>query len=310
MVRILPLLLSLVLLIPSDLIKDPLEGLGVTFFYSSESATEAQKASVKKKYPELSYEEREYMTPTVAYVKTSVGERTLPDSKKGKRIRKLKAGSEITVIAKITHNPFNEKLYYLTDSEGYIDASSLTFTKPVILPVDNIMQYPELPNGCEITSLTIVMNYKGYEADKCDMADLYLPQWPNLKGDPNKYFLRNPRTNGFYCFAGALCIAIDNYNLENYTNIEYEDLTGCETDRLYEEIDKGNPVVVWGTLRWNTPRKLSIGLYRNLHCMVLSGYTEDSVIITDPIYGITEIPKTRFESVWIKMERRALVVTK
>ncbi|MEN2465771.1 C39 family peptidase [Ornithinibacillus sp. JPR2-1] len=33
-----------------------------------------------------------------------------------------------------------------------------------------MMQKPELPNGCEITSLTSVLNYYDYQVSKTNMA--------------------------------------------------------------------------------------------------------------------------------------------
>ena len=182
--------------------------------------------------------------------------------------------------------------------------------KDKLLDVENIFQNPELPNGCEITSLAIVLNYKGYDVDKCNLSDNYLPKWKDLTGDPEYYYLREPRSNGFYCFAPCLCTTIDNYNEANETDIEYSDLTGCEATDLYAELYKGNPVIVWGTLRWRSPIKYSSGLYSNLHCMVLSGCDEEIVNIVDPIYGdrFRTIKRATFEKIWTKMGKRALVI--
>ena len=38
-----------------------------------------------------------------------------------------------------------------------------------------INQMPELPTGCEITAMTMALNYYGYQADKVEMATQYLP---------------------------------------------------------------------------------------------------------------------------------------
>ena len=53
-----------------------------------------------------------------------------------------------------------------------------------------VNQYPELPTGCEITALTSVLNYYGYNVKKETMADDYLK-----KGSGSFYemFLGNPR---------------------------------------------------------------------------------------------------------------------
>ena len=50
----------------------------------------------------------------------------------------------------------------------------------ILLPVPQILQNPELPNGCEITSCCEVLHYLGFAPDKCELADYYLPrsaQW-------------------------------------------------------------------------------------------------------------------------------------
>ena len=44
----------------------------------------------------------------------------------------------------------------------------------MLIPVRHIAQNPELPTGCEITSLTMVLNYLGYNVSKTYMADNYL----------------------------------------------------------------------------------------------------------------------------------------
>lgn len=69
-----------------------------------------------------------------------------------------------------------------------------------------VLQMPELPTGCEITAMTMVLNYYGYMVSKEEMAVEYLPTVPanlyygsdgRLYGpDLNRYFVGNPTTNG------------------------------------------------------------------------------------------------------------------
>ncbi|WP_249663480.1 C39 family peptidase, partial [Lysinibacillus fusiformis] len=58
------------------------------------------------------------------------------------------------------------------------------------VPVVNF--YPELPHGCEITSLTAVLNYFGMNGSKLEMADYYLPK-QNIRTVNNQRFGPNPR---------------------------------------------------------------------------------------------------------------------
>ena len=37
-----------------------------------------------------------------------------------------------------------------------------------------VSQYPELPTGCEVTSLAMVLHYREINIDKCEIADKYL----------------------------------------------------------------------------------------------------------------------------------------
>lgn len=42
--------------------------------------------------------------------------------------------------------------------------------------VPMLFQDPELPTGCEVTALAMVLQYYGFDADKCELSDVYLPK--------------------------------------------------------------------------------------------------------------------------------------
>jgi len=256
------------------------------------------------------WDEEEIETTFVYAAVEDLAVRNKPSSK-GEVINNLPYGMKIRVEGIATNYLGGSDTYYkIANMKLYVSASLVVDHEPknVQLNVKNILQNPELPDGCEVTSLTIALNYIGIPADKCDLADNYLPKSTTLDADPNEFYLRNPRTNGFYCFAGPIVKTVENYNEANGTKIGATDLTGIETEKLYEYIDGGLPVVVWGTLYWNQPWKYESGLYSNLHCMVLSGYTETTVTIVDPIYGYTTVDKKQFERVFWQMGSRAVLV--
>lgn len=202
------------------------------------------------------------------------------------------------------------------------DNSSVFADFIVNLPVTCIRQNPELPQGCEVTSLAIAMNYKGYAVDKMTLTTRYLP---TIAADSEKsyailYYLGDPRLNypgGLYCLEGAIKATIDNYNKEN-SPVTYRDLSWLDPADLYAELDKGNPVIVWVTVDFQNPNKKDVDYYTeyyNLHCMVLTGYSDDKVALadplaneSDPLNGIRIISKDRFESVWMDMDQRAISI--
>jgi hypothetical protein len=51
------------------------------------------------------------------------------------------------------------------------------------IPVSTLLQEPELPNGCEIVSLTAILNYYGYNVSKVIMADQHLPKQDFIRVD-------------------------------------------------------------------------------------------------------------------------------
>lgn len=128
--------------------------------------------------------------------------------------------------------------------------------------IDNfpiIGQMPELPTGCEITALTMALQYYGYDADKVTMASEYLPTagTGNYYGDDgrlygndlNQYFIGDPFTEGgIICGTGAIISAADVY-LENQGSImRAVDRSGSSPEQLYELVSRNIPVVVWVTI--------------------------------------------------------------
>ena len=74
--------------------------------------------------------------------------------------------------------------------------------------IDNfpcLNQLPELPTGCEVTSLTMVLNYLGYDADKTDIAANYLEKGDYPDANPNTTFVGTPFDKASYgCFAPVI----------------------------------------------------------------------------------------------------------
>lgn len=192
-----------------------------------------------------------------------------------------------------------------------------------------LYQMPQLPTGCEITALTMVLNYYGYEIDKVTMARNYLPVIYNISlhyesdgllhgNDMNNYFIGSPFSDqGIVCGTGAIIEATNTYLEEQESTMTAMDMTGEELETLYAWIAKEVPVMVWITIGmqnrtpvqgWYTEEGEYVDFAREDHCGVLIGYTENTVILADPVSGIIEYDKERFQQVWESRENRCVIL--
>ncbi len=181
-----------------------------------------------------------------------------------------------------------------------------------------IYQMPELPTGCEVVALTMVLHYYGYDVDKTTMAADYLPTADasfyygndGLKYGPdlNEYFVGNPFSeSGYICGTGAIVTAANSYLEDVGSSLRAVDMTGTSVEGLYQLVSEDTPVVVWVTIGmvtrastsgWYTESGEYVEWSTNDHGAVLIGYTEDTVTIADPISGLIEYSREDFESVF------------
>lgn len=180
-----------------------------------------------------------------------------------------------------------------------------------------LSQNPELPTGCEITSLTSVLNYYGINVKKETMADDYLK-----KGDGSYYkmFLGNPRDAGsFGCMAQPIVDAANLYFKKNNVSMKASNVSGVTFDKILEYVSQGVPMIVWNTMgmapayesqtltldgreyTWIAPE----------HCVVVVGYDLDNneVYVADPMAGMVTRNLKTFEERYDSLKRQAVHVT-
>lgn len=191
-----------------------------------------------------------------------------------------------------------------------------------------ILQLPELPTGCEITALTMVLNYYGFDIDKLTMAVDYLPTsaaniYYDENGaahgeDLNDYFIGDPQSvYGYVCGTNAIVTAADSYLDDADSFMTATDISGSTCDELYELTANDTPVVVWVTIGmqqrsetegWYTDSGDYVEWSQSDHAAVLVGYTDDTVIIADPLSGRTEYSKSAFESSYTSRGSHAVII--
>lgn len=190
-----------------------------------------------------------------------------------------------------------------------------------------LLQNPELPKGCEITALTMILNYYGYEVDKKEMSDKYLPKAPEnlrygadgrlLGTDLNHYFIGDPAGDGHVCGTGAIVNAANTYLGEQDSARRAIDQNGASPEKLYQLVCQGIPVIVWVTIDmaerrpttgWNTEEGAYVEWSTNDHTAVLVGYTENTVKIADPLEGLVEYDKDRFEAAFASRSNQCVIL--
>ncbi|WEK54333.1 MAG: C39 family peptidase [Candidatus Cohnella colombiensis] len=197
----------------------------------------------------------------------------------------------------------------------------------VFMDVAVLKQLPELPNGCEITALTGVLNYYGYDVSKLVMADEYLAQEPfklldgkRYGADPDLAFAGNPRDNsGFFAYAGPIVAAANKYLQWIDGHHIATDLTGSSREEIIAHLNQGNPVVIWVTLDLSPPNINYAWYFHdsgqyfeapvNLHAVVLNGYSGDQVDVMNPLEGQVSYSADAFFSSYQALGSHAMIVT-
>ena len=125
-------------------------------------------------------------------------------------------------------------------------------TEPEVLSTDScelavtpVLQNPELPTGCEITALTMALNYAGYPVDKLTMADQYL-----IRSDPylttfGEAFVGSPHdSTAWGCYAPVIRQTAEKYIAAQGGTELVQDLTGCSLKTLLAEVDLSRNIVI------------------------------------------------------------------
>lgn len=219
-------------------------------------------------------------------------------------------------------------------SKSTVNNNSETSKENKLIPVSHkienfeiIGQLPELPTGCEITAMTMVLNYYGLNPDKIQMATEYLPTtayytyYENDKligPDLDNYFLGDPTSEyGYVCGTNAIITASNAFLEDIDSNYVARDLSGCDISDLYGYVSQDKPIAVWTTIEmadryetegWYTESGKYVEWSQNDHCNVLIGYSEETVTIADPLLGIVEYDKEQFEKVLASRGSKAVAL--
>lgn len=208
-------------------------------------------------------------------------------------------------------------------------AASDTFaaTTSLLLASQVQSQLPELRNGCEATTLSMLLQAVGRPVSRLTLAreqptDATQPVFSSAGpgfdniiswGNPNRSFVgRVDRSYGYGIYHGPLSAL-----LERQLPGRALDLSGKRFSDVLAQLRTGIPVMLWTTttlrptaqwVTWDTPD----GPFRATpyeHAVLLVGYTPRGLIVNDPLAGQQRLVSAApFIAAWQQLGRQAVSV--
>lgn len=210
------------------------------------------------------------------------------------------------------------------DEEAFFYQHSYLIKEKTLFEAPLVLQNPELPRGCEIASLAMLLQHAGVVVDKMTLAEEIEKQPFTYRGEDGRLYYGNP-----YCgFVGSIyTLSEPGYGvyipplrrlMEKYLPGKSIDLTGCDFQDILIFLSEEIPVLVivnttYAPLKpvefqiWETEQGPLEITYRQ-HAVLLTGFDEDFVYFNDPLYEIKNKKSDReaFKAAWIQMGRQAI----
>jgi uncharacterized protein YvpB len=227
----------------------------------------------------------------------------------------------VGMIKSLIHSPVFKTNDFL---EEHFDIPIIKIKDQVLLNIPAISQIPDLPRGCEVTTLAMLLNNAGVAVDKMELGEKVTRDHTPQKitngeiyfGNPNDgfvgdmYSLKRPGYGVYHKPIAKLA--------EKYLPGKIKDLTGADFEELKIHLSDGRPVwVITNTTyqkldesqfqTWNTPTG-PVKITHREHSVLITGYDPHFVYFNDPLTGEKnkKAPIKDFEESWVQMGRQAI----
>lgn len=207
---------------------------------------------------------------------------------------------------------------------GMINAVTLPTSAMIDVPAQN--QHPQLPNGCEVTSLSMLFDAIGHPVSKMTLArEEPFDPTPLVRdkagsivswGNPNVGFVGSPYvwSKGFGIYHGPILKLID-----KILPGEAVDLTKKPFEDLLDYVAHGAPVEAWvnTTLKptnkfwvtWESPEG-PVHTTLEEHAVLIVGYDKTNIYINNPFNGEKQesVKRSDFIGAWRQLGEQALTI--
>ncbi|ARM71657.1 hypothetical protein LMxysn_0022 [Listeria monocytogenes] len=215
----------------------------------------------------------------------------------GKVVGWLKNNTKFKAIAKTSNNWY--RLSY-KGKNGYVSGKYVksataaptptpSTAKIVQMNVPLIVQRPQLPTGCEITNIAMILRYAGKNVDKVKLAK----EMKRHKSNPNYGFVGNPFSrSGWTIYPPALVNQVKKYAGSA------KNMTGTNLGGIKNQLNKKRPVVAW----------VSNFHGFSVHAITITGYDKNNFYYNDSWSGKknARISQSYFNTCWSKQAKRAI----
>ena len=179
-----------------------------------------------------------------------------------------------------------------------VDWMTMKQEQKLDVPLEN--QMPDLPNGCEVTSLSMLMNYYGIKVNKNELAENiqhvdFFTDGGKYRGNPNQGFVGHMSiANAGWCvYNGPL------YNVAGKYTTHIENITGSDFLSLLKLVSNGHPVLIITTTTFNRVNDMQtwdtntgkVNVTPSSHACVITGYSKPKkVVYVNNPYGYKNQP--------------------
>ncbi|MBI5037225.1 MAG: Ig-like domain-containing protein [Candidatus Kerfeldbacteria bacterium] len=200
------------------------------------------------------------------------------------------------------------------------DYSSSFSTELSVTKLGVVYDHQDHNLSCEVATLKMALNYFGANVGEQELIDAIgfdpTPKSNGIWGDPYEAFVgdidgHQPST-GYGVYWDPIAAAGSAYRTTRA-------FTGGELGHLIGEIQKGHPIVIWGTagsgtrIDWKTPEGKDIIAVNGEHTFVVTGFVGSAaaptkIIVMDPLAGERYLSLSHFLWMWGLLGNSGVVV--